>query len=208
MPTSTRGRRQNSTTGRYEAYERTYTSKSRSAYSTEYERAYRRERIYSGTGTAYDIPVEYPKVDRTYKKPVKKMVPARGLAKYIEKRLTALNIKRAAICIGIFFALCVTVLYRYGIILTSNQTIKSLEARRDELLASNQALQTKIDKQLEINEIEKYAKTELGMMKPQAYQIYYIDMNMQDNGTDVKTKSSEAVKGVPGTLINAFKVLK
>ena len=56
----------------------------------------------------------------------------------------------------------------------------------------------------------KYAKENLGMMKPQSYQIFYIDMNMGDEsgeGTISKT-SSGALTGVSGTLVNAFRVLK
>lgn len=166
--------------------------------------------MYSGTSTAYDFPIGYPEVK-----------PAPGTSADVRKRSSSgikskqnranrSKITKAVMLAGALFLLCITVLYRYGIILTCNQQIKQLETQRDEILASNQAAQAKIDKQFEMNEIEKYAKENLGMMKPQSYQIFYIDMNMKDEGSDgtVTSTSSGTLSGVPGVLVNAFRVLK
>ena len=70
-------------------------------------------------------------------------------------------------------------------------------------------MQVKIDGKLEKGEIEKIAREELGMMAPESYQVFYIQMDMQDGGDGHNdNKSGDAVLGTPGTLINAFKVLK
>ena len=182
--------------------------RSSNTYSTN--NLYSSDRMYSAASTAYDIPVRYPKPNvRPSTKPYaeKKSTSSRTNKKANVNRT---RITKAVILAGALFILCITVLYRYGIILSCNQQIKELESQRDEILASNQAAQAKIDKQFEMNEIEKYAKEKLGMMKPQSYQVFYIDMDMEDEsgvGT-IQNASSSALSGVPGTLVNAFRVLK
>ena len=180
-----------------------YTYNSRNLYSSD--------RMYTGTSsTAYDIPVRYPRTKVAPKTtPEVEKIPNRSKPDK-KANVSRANVTKVFMLVGVLFILCITVLYRYGIILTCNQQIKELEAQRNEILASNQAAQAKIDKQFEMNEIEKYAKENLGMMKPQSYQIFYIDMNMGDEsgeGTISKT-SSGALTGVSGTLVNAFRVLK
>lgn len=167
------------------------------------------QRLYSGTGTVYDIPVEYPRRKTVpLSVPERKAEPVRKTTK--ATRVNKKKLTRFIVCAGIFFALCFTVLFRYAIILQSNQEIKALEKKRDELIAQNQAVQSKIDRQLEISEIEKYAGKELGMMKPQAYQIFYIDMDMADGGDEgtISIEEGTNLQGVPGALVNAFRVLK
>ena len=94
------------------------------------------------------------------------------------------------------------------------QSIETLKVRKTtlEYLRQNgfKTVEDIIDKQLEMGEIEKYAREELGMMKAESYQKFYIDMNMPDEGTAVKSenRAQNAVSGVPGTLMNAFRVLK
>lgn len=166
--------------------------------------------MYSGTSTAYDFPIRYPEVKPTpgTSNDVRKKTSSDTKSK--QNRASRSKVTKTVILVGVLFLLCITVLYRYGIILTCNQQIKQLEAQRDEILASNQAARAKIDKQFEMNEIEKYAKENLGMMKPQSYQIFYIDLNMKDEGSDgtVTNTSSGTLSGVPGVLVNAFRVLK
>ncbi len=171
-------------------------------------RDYDRERVYSNSSTAYDIPPLYPETPRrktTQSSPKKTTQPHRKSSVQVNKK----QLLKVAVAGLIVFALCFTVLYRYGMILKKNQEIKTLESDLNGALSINQAIRSKIDKQMELSEIEKYAKGELGMMKPQPYQVFYIDMDMQDKsgGGSVSQNSESSVAGTPGTLMNAFKVL-
>ena len=192
MPTPTRYRNNTNAYGTHNTY-------NRSSYS--------RGDMYSCTSTAYDMPGYYP--ERS-----KREVPAQKKAAELRKKKTKLVISRDArqifAAVGVLFILCIGVLYRYASILGSNQKIKDLEKQYNSIVSSNQAMQSKIDKQLEMGEIEKYAREELGMMKAESYQKFYIDMNMPDEGTVVGSgnRAQSAVTGVPGTLMNAFRVLK
>ncbi len=194
MPTYTRDRERNYTRTSYDRYD-----------NTTYSRKY-----YSNTSTAYEIPMTYPeRVKTPVSRPAQK--PETNAKK--GKRLTASQVGIIKMC-GILlfaFALCCTVVYRYAVILECNQEIKELEKMCETIMAENQAMQGRIDRSLEVGEIERVAREELGMMKPEAYQIFYIDMDMQDMGSTGSAKagqSSGALVGVPGTLVNAFRVLK
>ena len=109
----------------------------------------------------------------------------------------------------IVFIAAMVILCRYVSILNGNRTISELEKQYSEVMSQNQAMQVKIDGKLEKGEIEKTAREELGMMAPENYQVFYIQMDMQDGGDgQSENKSDDAVLGTPGTLMNAFRVLK
>ncbi len=159
-------------------------------------KAYDYRSLYTGTNTAYDIPVSYPK--RTPQpKPAQKA--------HTQNK----NIVRAAAAFLAFVAICFTVICRYAIILESNQKITSLEKQYEQMLSSNQVLQTKIDKGIEMGEVERFAKNELGMMRPENHQIFYIDIEMEDLSSKKQTLPEKSpISGTPGALVNAFSVLK
>ena len=194
MPTYTRDRETNYTRTSYNQYDN-------SAYSRKY---------YSNTSTAYEIPMTYPERVKTPsgrpEQKTKKTVAQERKATYSKAEI----VKVCAVLV-LAFVLCCSVVYRYAVILECNQEIKALEKQVDAILSENQVMQGKIDRSLEVGEIEKVAREELGMMKPEAYQIFYIDMDMQDVGSSGSAKaaqSSGALVGIPGTLVNAFRVLK
>lgn len=176
--------------------------------------AYKYDRVYSGTGTVYDIPTvsQEPEVRRR-KEPKPEIVDTNKNEKGLvigKYKIRVQSVLKASVFVGVLFIMCMTLLYRYGAIIECNHRISDLEKERDAIISTNQAIQTRIDKQLEISEIEKYAKEELGMMKPEPYQMFYIDMQMQDaggEGSGAKSGSGK-VKGAPGALVNAFRVLK
>ncbi len=162
---------------------------------------YRSRSLYSNTGTAYDIPAAYPR--RTAEaKPLQK-APSKKTA--VNK-----NFVRAGMLFLTLVAICFTVIFRYAIILESNQKITGLEKQYEQILSGNQVLQTKIDKGIEMGEVELYAKNELGMMRPENHQIFYIDIEMEDlsAGETLKESGASAISGTPGALVNAFSVLK
>lgn len=160
------------------------------------------------TNTAYDfspysnaagIPA---KRQETVKKP---SAPAHRVSSAADKR----KMRRVVTASVVVFMAAMVILCRYVSILNGNRTISDLEKQYNEVMSQNQAMQVKIDGKLEKGEIEKIAREELGMMAPESYQVFYIQMDMQDGGDGHNdNKSGDAVLGTPGTLINAFKVLK
>ena len=165
-------------------------------YGTRQAYDYTNRNLYSST--AYDIPVSYPKRTAQPKPAQKAQTPA------VNKGLVRLGLVFLALV-----AICFTVVSRYAIILESNQKITSLEKQYEQMLSSNQVLQTKIDKGIEMGEIERYAKSELGMMRPENHQLFYIDIEMEDLSSKKTNSAGKShISGTPGALVNAFGVLK
>ncbi len=174
---------------------------SRSTYSS---RAYDGRSLYGNTSSAYDIPPAYP--GRAVKTKQAEQKPQAAPAVHLTHR----QIMRILGVVAVAFVFACIIIYGYTAILESNQAIKSLEKQYTDILAANQALQTQIDRGLEMGEIEQYAREELGMMKPESYQMFYVDMKLPDDGAAAALPSdnNNVIAGTPGALVNAFRVLK
>ncbi|MEE1048956.1 MAG: septum formation initiator family protein [Clostridia bacterium] len=174
------------------------------SYDTYYNRIYTDRKQYLNTSTAYDIPTAYPE-RKNVRKPAAKTAKRTASSKRMDARYMKVYMIAA-----VFVILCFTMIYRQTVILESNQQIKALEKEYSALVAANQAMQSKIDTSLEMGEIEKFAREELGMMKPETGQVFYVDMNMEDTGSlgSVTESGMTAISGIQGTLVNAFRVLK
>jgi len=190
-------------TTRYRENTNTYIS--RDLYDSK---LYNERRQYVNTSTAYDFPTTYP----TRTMPKRTVVPDRQQKTEVKARpKTNLKLGKILFLGIILMALCFTVIYRYSVILESNQEIDALEKQYEGILSDNQVMQAKIDRYFEMGEVEKIAGKELGMMKPEANQIFYIDMKMEDSGFATGKTADDTAKGItgtPGALINAFKIYR
>lgn len=188
MPTSTKYRENANSSRMHSIYGRTYSD----------------GKQYANISTAYEFPTVYPgrnKTKTTVQKPIKaepdKSALSRGVATVLMFSI-------------VLVALCFAVIYRQTVILEANQEIKALEKQYNEIVSSNQVMQAKIDLSFKKGEVEQYAREELGMVIPEAGQIFYIDMEMNDTGGEgsISDSAMNAVSGIQGTLVNAFRVLK
>ncbi len=193
MPTSTKYREKSNTYVTHNFYD---------------SRTYSGRRQYQNTSSAYDYPTFYPERMAPVQTKPKVAAPERERAAGADARVRASAIRACAIAV-LAFILCFSVIYRYSVILESNQEIKALEKQYEGILSENQIMQGKIDRYLEMGEVEKIAREQLGMMKPETYQIFYIDIKMDDlggNGSTASSESAGAITGTPGALVNAFRV--
>ncbi len=183
-----------------------YRSGSYSSYSNYYQ-------ARQSTAQAYDYPMTYP--DRTLPvRPHPQSKPQDTKPKTVTKAKPALkaNILSIVFRIVLVTALCMTVLYRYASILEGSAQIDTLTAEITAIEAKNQALQAKIDRSLELGALEEYATSHLGMIRPDGSQMFYIDMQLSDATLnpqeDINADANNALKGTPGALVHAFRVLK
>lgn len=134
-----------------------------------------------------------------------KQVQKQALSSVHNKKQIA---KGILVFIGIF-AMCCLMIYRYAMILETNDTIEKLNDTIGEAEAKNQALAAKIDRGLEIGALEEYATGELGMIRPDNAQVFYIDMQMESSSYNSEENGDGVVlQGTTGALVNAFRVLK
>ncbi len=180
------------------------------------DRTYRSYQNYAPTTSSaarvYDYPVYTPR--RVAPQPVRRRPEVETVPKQRSEgrahRKQKAEVIRLFWCVAGVFALCFLMLYRYSMILESNDQIAKLNAQCAEIVMTNQAMQTKIDRALELGSLEKYATEQLGMVHLDGAQVFYINMQMEDQ-TETKVEEKEtthALQGTPGALVHAIQVLK
>lgn len=110
--------------------------------------------------------------------------------------------------IGVVFVMCCFMIYRYTLILESNEKITKLGSDLAAAEYQNQSIQAKIDRALELGTLEEYATGKLGMIRPDQSQIFYVDVQMGDETTAKEEDKPNTLSGTPGALIHAIRVLK
>lgn len=177
----------------------------------------------SAAARAYEYPAVYPEHKtrpaaparprpRTGERKPKTAQVRKGKAKTAVRSADRVNMFRIFMKIGGVFLLCFLMIYRYAVILETNDEIKKLSEECAAIEAANQSIQSKIDRGLELGALEEYATTQLGMIRPDSSQIFYIDMRLGDTaqtaGNEGEEAENHALQGTPGALVHAIQVLK
>lgn len=160
----------------------------------------------STSAPAYDFPM--PTHPRPQAKP-KPAVKPKQEAKAVPQKKVRTRVAFGWMVLGV--AMCFLMLYRYAGIVESNARLDALKAEVAAIEARNQALKAKIDRGLELGVLEEYATEQLGMIRPDGSQVFYIDMQLGDATQEQKEEShtgSHAIQGTPGALVHAIQVLK
>lgn len=145
----------------------------------------------------------YPRVAPT-KKPATTVVAAPSGQVVADKQ----KLLKRFLLVGGVFLLCCLMIYRYAMILEANDHIEQLTKDCAAIEAKNQALQTKLDQGMELGALETYAKEELGMIRPDSSQVFYIDVTMENTMSGAEDGEQRVLQGAPGALVHAFRVLK
>ncbi len=106
------------------------------------------------------------------------------------------------------FIMCSLMIYRYAVILESNDRIAKMNQQVAQMEYDNQFLSAKLDSALELGSLETYAIEELGMIRPDSSQMFYVDINMDDAAVVEDGEEKKALQGTPGALVHAIRVLK
>ncbi len=110
---------------------------------------------------------------------------------------------------AIVFVLAIFMVYRYVQISETGAKINELQKKYSGLSGSAQELQSKIDKSIDLEGLEKRAEEDLGMVRPDRNQIFYVDMNGDNYGESVKSEEkSEGISGASGSIIRAIDMIK
>lgn len=78
------------------------------------------------------------------------------------------------------FAFALTIVCRYAMINNMNMENIRLKKELENINNANAQLKLATERQINLSEIEEYAKNNLGFQKPQNYQIEYIDIEKKD----------------------------
>lgn len=96
------------------------------------------------------------------------------------KKVTKTNLRSNVFLGSVIFAIALTIVLRYAMINNMNMENIRLKKELDNINNVNAQLQLAAEKTVNLNEIEAYAKENLGLQKPQNYQIEYINVNKHD----------------------------
>ena len=149
------------------------------------------------------LPRTAPKVAPKPKQAVVEQPKNRSYAKAKRKQVL-----RTFCQIATVFILCSLMIYRYAVILESNDRITKLSQQLADMEYDNQFLAAKLDSALELGALEAYATEELGMMHPDSSQVFYIDVDMDDVAVVEDEEENRSLQGAPGALMHAIRVLK
>ncbi len=115
---------------------------------------------------------------------------------------------RIAFC----FAVAFLIVNGYVKINEAYNGIAQLEKEYNDIVATNQDLQVKIDKAVDLEQLQNVANEKFGMVRPERYQMFYVDMQQGDFAkTYAKEENSDAkvaMKGVTGTITSAMNIFK
>lgn len=162
------------------------------------------------TSNAYKLDNEFNTIKRTQNDGLH-VKQNKARAKDYARNRAAKNMKnflRIALC----FAVAFVIVNGYVKINEAYNEVSKLEKEYNDIIATNQDLQVKIDKAVDLEQLQTIASERLGMVSPERYQMFYIDMQQGDYAEtyadNEKTKERVAMIGVAGTITGAMNIFK
>ncbi len=116
------------------------------------------------------------------------------------------------VLVAMFFAMAFAVVSGYVAINEAKNEISSLKSEYNDIIASNQAIQVKIDKMIDLNQLQTVAGEKFGMVRPERYQMFYVDLQLGDFSEKTSDKAENdrnaqiANMGVPGVITGALNI--
>lgn len=166
------------------------------------------------TSSAYKLDYNYP--DRN--KELNEKREAEAKRQQQKKAVTAKQLRerriKALIAVAALFVMSFIVVNRYVEINEAQNKVNQLQHEYNDIVAANQDLQAKIDKAVDLKKLQTIANEKFGMVRPERFQMFYIDMQQEDKAENLaqdkgnSERNKIAVQGVPGTLISSIKMFK
>ncbi len=99
------------------------------------------------------------------------------------------------------FTMLMVITYRYNVISEKNLQVQNLKEDLEVAKSELATTQIAVEKVMDINYVESYAKQQLGMQKPEKSQLIYVNMENEESIQKLSAKNMitnfiEKVKGV------------
>lgn len=159
---------------------------------------------YTNDGYRNDLRKHSAKEENSPKSEAKNNKPKDKQASVTIKRL---------FMVTVCFFLAFFVVRGYVAINEADNHINELSHDLRMVQAENQAIKAKIDKSVDLKNLQSIANEKFGMVRPENYQVFYINL---DNGDYLENVSEKAagenqkkvpVEGVTGVLINSADIM-
>ena len=119
---------------------------------------------------------------------------------------------KGIVTVAMLFLMAFSVVNGYVAINEANNEISALKDEYNNIVAGNQALQVKIDKAVDLKQLQTVAGEKYGMVSPERYQMFYVDLNLEDFSEKTNVKEAEAkqeafaISGVPGVITGTLNI--
>ena len=145
----------------------------------------------------YDFERELTPKKRTRKVNVSKMMAKRRQ-----------NFFKVVSLIGCF-AIAFTIVFRFAVITEANNQIVKQQKALATLQQSNQQAKVQMEYSMDLNQVEDYAKTQLGMKRPEKYQIIRVSLTQSDHALVMgkKQENVDVARNVLGFLSGTLEYL-
>ena len=147
--------------------------------------------------------------DYNVKRPQVLNAPSKRTVKKVKKESAfSLTIKRMFV-VAFSFIVAFSVVRGYVMMNEANNNISKLKEDLRMVQSENQAIRAQIDKNIDLKNLQAIAGEKFKMVRPDSYQIYYVDLKFDDYSENVKEKeekekeNSVPVEGVTGVLISS-----
>ncbi len=127
-------------------------------------------------------------------------------------RVRPVNKAKTVSCVLICFVIALSIVFRYGEITRLNNNVNKAKRQLSQLQKSNEQMGIRIDGSIDLKKIEMLAINELGMKRPEKYQITYIKLKNNDYGevikeTLVKKSIKEKITNISNIINNVLAYL-
>lgn len=118
------------------------------------------------------------------------------------------------ISVMLVFVAAFLIVNGYVSINEANSKVAQLKGEYNDVVATNQALQVKIDKTIDLRQLQTVAGEKFGMVSPERYQMFYVNLEMNDfaektaKGKDGEKAKKVAVMGAPGIFTGALNIFQ
>ena len=140
-------------------------------------------RYYNGT-SAYKI----DDIGYVNNSSAKESIEKRQIARENKR---ALFVKRLRVCLGALgiFAIAFSILFVNAVIIEKSSLANEMQAELQGITEKNNHMKLEIEKNLDLNRIEDIAINELGMKRPDKYQVVYVHVEQNDYAEVVQNDS-------------------
>ena len=141
---------------------------------------------------AYELDFEYGQKQRE-QKVIKHKQENKARAQAIARKRQ----KTIIIC-AVIFALCAGFMMSRNVaVYESGKLVAQKQKELNTLKEYSSQKSFELDKSIDIESVEKYAKTKLGMVRPEKYQTVYVNIK-QDDVTEITCRQVEGIGGLFG----------
>ena len=141
---------------------------------------------------AYELDFEYGQKQREQKVQKHKQENRAKAQAIVRKQ------QRAIIICAVIFALCAGFMMSRNVaVYESGKLVSQKQKELNELKEYSSQKAFELDKSIDIESVEEYAKSKLGMVRPEKYQTVYVNIK-QDDVTEVTCRQVEGIGGLFG----------